>query len=350
MTQPKSDLPDASPDCRTVTVEAVEAGARLDRFLAVKLDDLSRSRVKALIEQGMVSASDEPVTDPSQKVKPGQCFTVTLPPPETAEPDAQDIPLTVVYEDDDLIVIDKPAGMVVHPAPGNPDSTLVNALLAHCGVSLSGIGGVRRPGIVHRIDKDTSGLLVAAKNDLAHASLTTQFAAHSIDRAYLALVWGVPMPPAGAVSGNIARSNRDRKKMAMVTSGGKTALTRYRTLGRHGSLVSLVECRLETGRTHQIRVHMAAIGHPLVGDASYGGRRNRGTANQNTANQNTGGNDPVKAALANFQRQALHARELGFQHPRTGKRLLFRSNLPADIQQLLDLLGIISPNGLPGGN
>ncbi|MDM7946072.1 MAG: RluA family pseudouridine synthase [Oceanibaculum nanhaiense] len=341
MTQPKSDLPAVSPDRRTVAVETGEAGERLDRFLAARLGDLSRSRVKALIEQGMVAESEGPATDPSQKVKPGQCFTVTLPPPEAATPDAQDIPLTVVYEDDDLIVIDKPAGMVVHPAPGNPDSTLVNALLGHCGDTLSGIGGVRRPGIVHRIDKDTSGLLVAAKNDLAHASLTGQFAAHSIDRAYLALVWGVPMPPAGEIAGNIGRSNRDRKKMAVVGTSGKHALTRYRTLGRYGALVSLVECRLETGRTHQIRVHMASIGHPLVGDAPYGGRRNR-----SPANKNTGSNDPVKAALSGFPRQALHARELGFQHPRTGKRILFQSALPADMAEILALLGL----SLPAGN
>lgn len=343
MTQSKTD-PTATAATRetgeqTITATDKDTGARLDRFLAAGLGDLSRSRLKALIEQGMVAGPDGPVTDPSRKVKEGERYAVTLPPPEAAEPDAQDIPLAVVYEDDDLIVIDKPAGMVVHPAPGNPDSTLVNALLAHCGDSLSGIGGVRRPGIVHRIDKDTSGLLVAAKNDLAHAALTEQFAAHSIDRAYLALVWGVPVPPAGDISGNIGRSSRDRKKMAVVGSGGKHALTRYRTLGRHGNLVSLVECRLETGRTHQIRVHMASIGHPLVGDAPYGGRRGR-----NTANGNTGSNDSVKAALSAFPRQALHARELGFLHPRTGKRLLFQSALPNDMQELLSRLDIrLSP-------
>lgn len=330
MTQPKSDFPVPPPERRTVAIEDGDTGARLDRLLAARLGDLSRSRLKALIEQGMVAAADGTARDPSRKVKAGECYIVTLPPPEAAEPDAQDIPLAVVYEDDDLIVIDKPAGMVVHPAPGNPDSTLVNALLAHCGDSLSGIGGVRRPGIVHRIDKDTSGLLVAAKNDLAHAALTEQFAAHSIDRAYLALVWGVPMPPSGDIAGNIGRSSRDRKKMAVVGSGGKHALTRYRMLGRHGSLASLVECRLETGRTHQIRVHMAAIGHPLVGDATYGGRRNRGTT----------GHDAVKAALSAFPRQALHARELGFRHPRSGERLLFRSTLPKDMRILLDLLDI----------
>lgn len=334
MTQSKTETAPAA-SCETVTVEDGDAGERLDRFLAARLGELSRSRLKALIEQGMVTAADGPVTDPSRKVKEGECFAVTLPPPETAEPDAQDIPLAVVYEDDDLIVINKPAGMVVHPAPGNPDSTLVNALLAHCGDSLSGIGGVRRPGIVHRIDKDTSGLLVAAKNDLAHAALTEQFSAHSIDRAYLALVWGVPVPPAGEISGNIGRSSRDRKKMAVVGSGGKHALTRYRMLGRHGTLASLVECRLETGRTHQIRVHMASIGHPLVGDTTYGGRRNRAK----------GGNDPVQATLSGFPRQALHACELGFLHPRSGKRLLFHSDLPNDMQELLDQLAIRLPAG-----
>ncbi|MBU0726637.1 MAG: RluA family pseudouridine synthase [Alphaproteobacteria bacterium] len=311
-----------------------EAGDRLDRFLAARLPEMSRSRLKALIEQGMVRDADRILDDPSMKVRDGQLFTLTLPPPEQAEPVSQDIPLTVVYEDADLIVLDKPAGMVVHPAPGNPDSTLVNALLAHCGDSLSGIGGVRRPGIVHRIDKDTSGLLVVAKNDRAHAGLSAQFADHSIDRAYVAIIWGVPMPPSGEITGNIGRSHRDRKKMAVVGRGesdaGKTALTRYRTLARHGDSASVVECRLETGRTHQIRVHLTAQGHPLVGDAVYG--RNRGSSRDS--------NDIVKRTLGAFPRQALHARELGFSHPITGKRLIFQSDIPPDMRELLTLMGV----------
>ncbi|KZD09424.1 RluA family pseudouridine synthase [Oceanibaculum pacificum] len=331
MTQSKSH-----DDSIEVAVETeAEIGHRLDRFLAGRLGRMSRSRIKALIEQGMVGDADGPVDDPAAKVRAGQIFRVTLPPPEEAQPDAQNIPLTVVYEDADLIVLDKPAGMVVHPAPGNPDSTLVNALLAHCGDSLSGIGGVRRPGIVHRIDKDTSGLLVVAKNDRAHAGLTAQFADHSIDRAYLAVVWGVPLPPAGAIEGNIGRSNRDRKKMAVVASGGKTALTRYRVLERCGDTASLIECRLQTGRTHQIRVHLTAKGHPLVGDSVYG--RSRGASRQS--------NDIVKRTLGAFPRQALHARELGFEHPNTGKRLIFYSDLPGDMAELLRVMGVNEPKG-----
>ncbi|MEW5727162.1 MAG: RluA family pseudouridine synthase, partial [Pseudomonadota bacterium] len=234
------------------------------------------------------------------------------------------------YEDDDLIVVDKPPGLVVHPAPGSPDRTLVNALLAHCGESLSGIGGVRRPGIVHRIDKDTSGLMVAAKNDRAHAGLSAQFAAHTLERAYKAVVWGLPIPREGIIEGDIGRSPNDRKKMAIVTSGGKHALTRYRVVRPYaGGAVSLVECRLATGRTHQIRVHMTSIGHPLVGDQTYGRPR---------AARTRGLPPEARDRLASFPRQALHAYLLGFSHPSSGQNMIFESDMPSDINLLLKFL------------
>lgn len=241
--------------------------------------------------------------------------------------------LSVAYEDDDLIVIDKPPGLVVHPAPGSPDHTLVNALLAHCGESLSGIGGVKRPGIVHRIDKDTSGLLVVAKNDRAHHGLAEQFSVHSLERAYRALVWGVPMPAQGEIHGNIGRSPQDRKKMAIVSHGGKPALTRYRVLRSFaGGAVSLVECRLATGRTHQIRVHMTSIGHPLVGDQTYGRARSAKVKHLP---------DQARLALLEFPRQALHASVLGFIHPNSGVMLKFESQIPDDFNELVSLLEAI---------
>jgi len=314
-------------------VDPAETGTRLDKWLAAQLPELSRTRIKALIEGGMVSSQGSTIADPSHRVKSGQTFRVGVPPDAPAEPQPQAIALTVIYEDDDLIVIDKPAGMVVHPAPGNPDETLVNALLAHCGESLAGIGGVRRPGIVHRLDKDTSGLMVAAKTDIAHRSLSAQFAAHTLERAYRALVWGLPNPRKGEVEGNIGRNPRDRKKMAVVTGGGKSALTRYEVLRSFaGGAVSLVECRLATGRTHQIRVHMTSLGHPLVGDPSYGRSR-----------ANRMGTLPAEArqALAGFPRQALHAYLLGFSHPTKGYALSFESAMPLDINQLLKILEAI---------
>lgn len=311
-------------------VTAEEAGQRLDKWLSARLPDLSRTRVKALIEQGQVASAGATIADASAKVKAGQEVTVTVPPDAPAEPEAQDIALVVVYEDDDLIVIDKPAGMVVHPAPGSPDQTLVNALLAHCGESLSGIGGVRRPGIVHRIDKDTSGLLVVAKNDRAHQGLSEQFAAHSLERAYKALVWGLPTPAQGDVDGAIGRSPQDRKKMAIVSHGGKPAHTRYRVLRPlAGGVVSLVECRLSTGRTHQIRVHMTSIGHPLVGDQTYGRSRSAKLKALPEA---------ARTALATFPRQALHAYLLGFIHPATGESVRFESEIPCDINNLIRAL------------
>jgi 23S rRNA pseudouridine1911/1915/1917 synthase len=310
----------------TLTVEPSQAGSRLDRWLAENLPDLSRSRLQALIEEGALRAEGLVIRTASRKVKAGEIFSLVVPPPAAAQPAAQDLALSIVYEDDDLIVIDKPAGVVVHPAPGSPDSTLVNALLHHCAGSLSGIGGVKRPGIVHRIDKDTSGLLVAAKNDRAHHGLAAQFAEHSIDRVYAALCWGVPLPRQGQVEGAIGRNPADRKKMAIV-AGGKRALTYFKVISTFGNYAALVECRLATGRTHQIRVHMTSIGHPLVGDQLYGKSNRKLSA-------------PVEARtlLNGFPRQALHAKILGFNHPISGEKLLFESILPNDFKRLISSL------------
>ena len=315
---------------RRLTVARADGRARLDRLLADHVPALSRSRLKNLIETGRVSINGETITEPGYRVKPGQAVTLVIPPPVDVTPRAQAIPLQIAYEDDDLIVVDKPAGLVVHPAPGNPDRTLVNALLAHCGASLSGIGGVRRPGIVHRLDKDTSGLMVAAKNDAAHHGLSAQFATRRLSRTYRAIAWGVPRPGEGRIEGAIGRDTRNRKRMAVRESGGKPAITRYRVLQSSDALWSLVECRLETGRTHQIRVHMANIGHPLMGDALYGSARRRGLEER------------LRAALAHCQRQALHAAALGFVHPVSGAELAFESPLPADMRALIGALSAAS--------
>jgi 23S rRNA pseudouridine1911/1915/1917 synthase len=321
----------------TITLPADTRPERLDRALARLLPELSRSRLKALIESGQVTragAPDDVVREPSTKVGAGQTFAIILPNPRPALPQAQAIDLVVLYEDQDLIVIDKPAGLVVHPAPGNQDLTLVNALLAHCGESLTGIGGVLRPGIVHRLDKDTSGILVAAKSARAHAGLTQQFARRSVTRSYLAAAWGAPNPAAGEISGAIGRSPVNRKKMAVVARGGKAALTRYRTLRRYaGGAASLLECRLATGRTHQIRVHLAHIGHALLGDPLYG--RPRAAAPR------------VAAAAARLGRQALHANALGFVHPASGAPLSFTSEPPRDLQDLLDSLESLQTDTIP---
>ena len=293
----------------------------LAMLAAVDQPFFSRARIQALLAKEQITLKGKPVTDASHKVRLGEVYTLTLPPPEKAEPEAQHIDLNIVYEDDDVIVIDKPVGLVVHPAPGNRDNTLVNALLAHCGNSLSGIGGVARPGIVHRLDKDTSGLMVVAKNDVAHQMLAKQFADRSLSRTYHAVVWGVPAPYTGSVDAPLGRSNRDRKKMAVMTRG-KPAVTHYRVLEDY-AVASLIECKLETGRTHQIRVHMAHIRHPLVGDATYGGRR-RGTQIE---------------ILEKFPRQALHAVGLHFIHPRSGKMRKFTSKLPKDMQKLIKNIG-----------
>ena len=311
---------------RRFTVARADGRARLDRLLADHVPALSRSRLKKLIETGRVSIAGETITEPGYRVKPGQAVTLVIPPPTDETPRAQAIPLQVAYEDDDLIVVDKPAGLVVHPAPGNPDRTLVNALLAHCGASLSGIGGVRRPGIVHRLDKDTSGLMVAAKNDAAHHGLSAQFATRQLSRIYRAVVWGIPRPGEGRIEGAIGRDPRNRKRMAVRETRGKPAVTRYCVLQSPGALWSLVECRLETGRTHQIRVHMAHLGHPLLGDALYGGARRRRL------------DERMLAMLAHCPRQALHATALGFVHPVSGAELAFESPLPADMRALIEAL------------
>lgn len=300
-----------------------DGGQRLDKALA-DASGLSRERIKALLGEGRVALSGRPAGQASAKPPAGTPFAIAVPEPAPAEASAQDIPLTIVFEDAHLVVVDKPAGLVVHPAAGNLDGTLVNALLHHCRGQLSGIGGVARPGIVHRIDKDTSGLLVVAKTDAAHEGLARQFADHSIDRVYLALTAGRPVPLAGTVRGAIARSPANRKKMALVEDGrGKHAVTHYRTLDPLDG-AALVECRLETGRTHQVRVHMSSIGHPLLGDPVYG----RTPARLR----------PLLAELE-FRRQALHAAELGFIHPVTNQRLHWRSELPADLRELLMALG-----------
>lgn len=320
----------------TVTVTAGTAGSRLDKLLADAIAGLSRSRVQALMEQGWVVADGRTITDASQRVKPGQRFEVLIPAAAPPVPQPQDIPLAVVYEDADVLVLDKPAGMVVHPAAGNPDGTLVNALLFHCGDSLSGIGGVRRPGIVHRLDKDTSGLMVVAKNDRAHHGLTAQFSDRSLSRTYLALVWGIPQPAKGRIEAAIGRCPTDRKRMAVVTHGGKPAATRYRVIrafegAKRGHGAALVECSLETGRTHQIRVHMAHIGHPLVGDALYSRGRTGRAGGSNAASLP----EAVRVALTGFPRQALHAAAIRFTHPGTGEPVRFESPLPADFTELL---------------
>jgi len=314
----------------SLRVGEAEAGRRLDAWLAGAIADLGRNRAKSLILSGRVAIGGRTIVEPKRPVKPAERITVELPPPEPAAPAAEPIPLAVVYEDDDLIVIDKPAGMVVHPGAGVSSGTLVNALLAHCGASLSGIGGVARPGIVHRLDKDTSGLMVVAKSERAHRRLAAQFADHGrsgpLVRAYQALVWGVP-PPTGTVDAAIGRSTRNRQKMEVKHSGGRSALTRYRTIERFGGdTAALVECRLATGRTHQIRVHMAAIGHPLVGDRAYGA---------GFASKRQRVPEPARGLVAAFPRQALHASLLGFAHPATGAPMSFRSPLPADMSALV---------------
>ncbi len=308
-----------------VRLEPSHAGWRLDRALAVALPTLSRERLKALIRSGALETAAGAVRDPATKVRGDELFRLAVPEPTQAENAPQDIPLNIVFEDPHLLIVDKPAGLVVHPAAGNLDGTLVNALLHHCKGSLSGIGGVARPGIVHRIDKDTSGLLVVAKTDVAHEGLAKQFAAHSIERRYLAIVSGVPKSTEDKVDAPLARSATDRKKMAIVHEArGKRAVTHWRRLHILDD-AALVECRLETGRTHQVRVHMASIGHPLLGDPVYA--------------RSTKGHRELLKSLG-FYRQALHAAELGFIHPVTKHRLSFESAMPPDMQELFSALGV----------
>ena len=318
-----------------------QAGQRLDRVLAVLVPDLSRSRLQELIGTGAVALNGKTIKDPNHRVKGGEACRVVVPAAVSARPQGQDIPLTVVYEDKDLIVIEKPAGLVVHPAAGNPDGTLVNALIAHCGETLIGIGGEARPGIVHRLDKDTTGLLVAAKNERAMTSLGKQFANHTIERAYHAVVWGAPRAGNGVIESQIGRSPFDRKRMAVLRGGGKTARTRYRALETFGPaerpIASLIECRLETGRTHQIRVHLTHLGHPLIGDPQYGRARQPPRA-KNPAEE------AAFTLATDFPRQALHAFVLGFQHPGLHKSMRFESPWPADFARLVEALrGLKSP-------
>jgi 23S rRNA pseudouridine1911/1915/1917 synthase len=310
-----------------------EGGVRLDRALVALFPDLSRARLQDLIREGQVRRDGTPVRDPAAKVGAGAQLALTVPQPKAAEPEAEAVDLPIVYEDDDLIVIDKPAGLVVHPAPGHESGTLVNALIAHCGASLSGIGGVRRPGIVHRLDKDTSGLIVVAKNDAAHQGLTSQFADHGrtgpLERAYAAVVWGLPQPRTGTIRASLARSRYHREKIAVVSDeAGRHAVTHYAVAEAYAE-AALVRCQLETGRTHQIRVHLAHRGHPLLGDGVYGGAFRTKAARLRP---------DARDALAALGRQALHAELLGFSHPRTGQTLRFESRLPPDLAALVTAL------------
>ena len=305
------------------TIAPAADGWRLDRALADAVPTLSRERLKVLIASGAVTRDGVMVRDPAKRASAGDRLNVAVPNPTLPHNEAQDIPLVIAYEDEHLIVIDKPAGLVVHPAAGNLDGTLVNALLHHCQGSLSGIGGVARPGIVHRIDKDTSGLMVAAKTDRAHEGLARQFHDHSIDRRYRAIVGGRPRPAEGKVDAPLARSATNRKKIAIV-QGGKRAVTHYRTMELLRD-AALVECRLETGRTHQVRVHMASIGHALLGDPIYG---------------RTKGAQKALLETLGFRRQALHAAHLGFIHPVKSTALAFDSDMPADMQELFTELHV----------
>ena len=326
-----------------VLVAGEDAGARLDRLLAARTA-LSRTRLKALILEGRVTIGARTIRDPGYRVNAGDAIALDVPEPMPAEPAGERIALSVVYEDDSIIVIDKPAGLVVHPAPGHASGTLVNALIAHCGTSLSGIGGVKRPGIVHRLDKDTSGLMVVAKTDQAHQALAAQFADHGrtgrLQRGYLALAWGTPDRPKGTIEAPIARHPRSRAKMA-VRAGGRPAVTHWQVLERYAGtdgkpVASLIACRLATGRTHQIRVHLAHIGHPLLGDATYGtGFRTKAALLPPAA----------RMALADLGRQALHAYLLTVQHPVSGESLQFRSELPAELARLHHSLKAVTGAG-----
>ena len=304
------------------------AKIRIDKFIADNLPQFSRAQVQRLIENGCVFADDLLITDKNFKTRIGDIYQILLPEPEEATPQPQDIPLDVLYEDDDLIVINKPAGMTVHPAAGCSRDTLVNALLYHCKDSLSGIGGVARPGIVHRIDRNTSGILAIAKNDITHRGLAEQFFVHSIERTYYAVVYNVPSPLSGVIEGNIARSLHDRKKMAIVKTGGKTAITHYQTVENYKNAAALIKCNLETGRTHQIRVHLSSIGCHLIGDDMYEQPR------KNSVLLPT----EIKNFVNSFPRQALHAFSLGFVHPKTGKKLYFEADYPEDMKELIEKL------------
>lgn len=304
-------------------ISGIVGEGRLDAALSVAIPQLSRARIQSLISENALSIDGIAVSDAASKRFIGRHFELTVPAPRPDKAVAQDIALDIVFEDSHLIVVDKPAGLVVHPAAGHADGTLVNALLHHCKGKLSGIGGVQRPGIVHRIDKDTSGLLVVAKSDAAHEGLARLFATHDIERRYFAVVSGIPAPPAGVIRTQIGRSTINRKKMAVLPENkGRHAVTHYRMIESFAK-TALVECKLETGRTHQVRVHLAHLGHPLIGDSTYSNRQN-----------------PYKIGpdQSKFDRQALHAATLGFIHPITGETLRFESRLPEDMQLLLSAL------------
>ncbi|MDE3016190.1 MAG: RluA family pseudouridine synthase [Pseudomonadota bacterium] len=319
----------------SIIADAEDNGVRLDKFLATRLPEMSRSRLQALIAQGCVSSGGGHVTDAARRVKPEQEFTLTIPDAVPSYLLPQDIALEIVYEDKHLLVINKPAGLTVHPGAGNPDGTLVNALLQHCGESLSGVGGVARPGIVHRIDKDTSGLLVVAKNDAAHLHLSAQLAERSLKRVYAAVAWGKPKTAKGTITANIGRSLSNRQKMAVLKKGGKPAVTHYEVVASYQlPVASLLECTLETGRTHQIRVHLSYIGHPLVGDPAYG----QSTESRLKANMYKTLPKKTSEALLAFHRQALHAREIAFIHPATGRQMRFEAKLPKDMRELIKRL------------
>lgn len=328
---------------RKVLTADEAAEGRLDAWLTQVLNgEFSRNRIKALIEQGVVTLNGKACTEPKKKVSPGDQIEITLPEPEDPEPKGEDIPLDVLYEDEDLIVIAKPPGLVVHPGAGNWTGTLVNALIHHCGDTLSGIGGVKRPGIVHRLDKDTSGVMVAAKNDLAHRHLADQFADHGrsgpLERAYMAVVWGRPKGLKGTIDAPLGRAGGDRTKRAVTRENAvdaREAVTHYEVIERFHetpeatSLAALIECRLETGRTHQIRVHMAHIGHPLIGDLDYAG------GFKTKVNKIP---EPARTVVSAFPRQALHAYLLVFEHPRTGEVMEFEAPIPDDLEELIEAL------------
>jgi len=318
----------------TVSVPPGGEGQRIDRLITNCIPDRSRTFIKRLIEQGYLAVNDSiqrTIVEPSYRVKLGENFILGIPEVADLELIGENIPLNIVFEDEELIVIDKPAGLVVHPAPGNRTGTLVNALIAHCGESLKGIGGVRRPGIVHRLDKDTSGLLVGAKTSRAHQSLVTQFSERSVQRAYIALVWGVPKKKSNLIDANIGRSPHNRKKMSVRNTGGREARTKYRVERIFSANAAcMVKCQLETGRTHQIRVHLAHIGHPIIGDVVYGGGTTR-------ARKESLGGDAHTAVTA-LGRQSLHAFRLGFMHPVTGIEHQFESDLPSELIKICDFL------------
>ncbi len=353
--------PSLKPDARGETRHAFsigpdDAGARLDKWLSERIEGLTRTRIKALIEDGALAKGADVFTDPSWKLREGEEIVLTEPALADPAPTGEAIPLDVVHEDADLIVVNKPAGMVVHPAAGNWTGTLVNALIHHCGDSLSGVGGVARPGIVHRIDKDTSGLLVVAKNDAAHQGLSKLFAEHDIERLYEAVALGAPRPGLGTIDAPLIRAGGDRKKMTVAgrtrrdddedsRSDAKHAVTHYKVIESFGrgraklagdALASLIECRLETGRTHQIRVHLASIGHPLIGDAVYG--RGPGLAGLRPGDDDA---DQAIATIRTFKRQALHAKILGFVHPISGESLRFERQAPDDFQNLIGVLSAL---------